>query len=66
VDQIILFGSGAVDRVLRVDEAFHNRERNHRGLEPIDRRWGNDVLETSVHVRELLGGLLNYYYPRAA
>jgi putative transposase len=48
--------------------AHHHRERNHQGLD-------NDLIcpepehaggEGEVHRRERLGGLLNYYYRKAA
>jgi transposase InsO family protein len=68
LDQMILFGSGALDRVLGDYEAFHNRERNHQGVDNrlIAPSRGVGRLDGTVHVRERLGGLLNYYYRRAA
>jgi transposase InsO family protein len=66
-DQMILFGPGALDRVLREYEAFHNRERNHQGVgnRLIAAGGGEGGLDGPVQVRERLGGLLNYYYRRA-
>jgi hypothetical protein len=47
---------------------LYHTERNHQGLENAlicpDR--GHAVIEGEVHRRERLGGLLNYYYRKAA
>jgi hypothetical protein len=46
----------------------HHTERNHQGLENvvICPDSGHAVVEGEVHRRERLGGLLNYYYHKAA
>ena len=47
--------------------AHYHRERNHQGLDalicPEPEHSGN---QGEVHRRERLGGLLNYYYRKAA
>ena len=67
IDQMIFFGSGALDRSLAAYETFHNSERPHQGV-------GNRLLlprgrvgeiDAPIQVRERLGGLLRFYYRRA-
>ena len=55
-----------LDRALKDFEIHFLHERNHQGI-------GNELIEPgpraavgTVHRRERLGGLLNYYYPSAA
>ena len=68
VGRMILFAESAVRKATAEFMAHYNRERNHQGLdnalicpEPED-AGGED----EVHRRERLGGLLNYYYRKAA
>ncbi len=62
---MILFGETSLTRAIREFEMHYNRERNHQGL-------GNRLLASTVRGsgavarRERLGGLLNFYYRRAA
>jgi transposase InsO family protein len=67
LDQMIFFGPGALDRSLAAYETFHNRERCHQGIGNVMIQPGPEVGSRNgpVHVREHLGGLLNYYYRRA-
>ena len=68
VDRIIIFGETMLRRVLASYLAHYHKERNHQGLD-------NRLLEADPHVgeaageiacRERLGGLLRYYYRKAA
>ena len=68
VDQMIFFGENMLRRVLESYLAHYHHERNHQGLD-------NRLIEPEPHVgqaagaiecRERLGGLLRYYYRRAA
>jgi transposase InsO family protein len=66
LDRMIFFGATSLDRALREYEAHYLEERNHQGI-------GNEIIdpvlgdaEGIVARRERLGGLLNYYYRRAA
>ncbi len=66
LDRMIFFGTTSLDRALREYEAHFLEERNHQGIgnELIDPVLGD--AEGVVARRERLGGLLNYYYRRAA
>jgi putative transposase len=66
LDRMVFFGTASLDRALREYEAHYLEERNHQGV-------GNDLIdpvlgdaEGIVARRERLGGMLNYYYLRAA
>jgi transposase InsO family protein len=68
LERMILFGERAVRKATAEFMAHYHSERNHQGLgnalicpEP-----GHTGGEAEVHRRERLGGLLNYYYRRAA
>lgn len=65
---MIFFGEPMLRRVLRSHLEHYHRERNHQGLdnrliEP-EPRVGEAV--GPIECRERLGGLLRYYYRRAA
>jgi Integrase core domain len=66
LDRMIFFGTASLDRALREYEAHYLEERNHQGVgnELIDPVLGD--AEGVVARRERLGGLLNYYFLRAA
>jgi transposase InsO family protein len=64
--QVILFGEDGLRRMLRQFLTHYDGERNHQGL-------GNKLLSVTptnctgeVERRQRLGGLLNYYYRKAA
>ncbi len=66
LDGMIIFGEGRLRRLIREYVDHYHQERNHQGLD-------NELIEPSkeegsgpVECRERLGGLLNYYYRRAA
>jgi hypothetical protein len=70
LSKLILFGEGSLRRALREFEAHYHGERNHQGK-------GNVVLfpcaeaptpqqGPSIRCHERLGGLLKYYYRKAA
>jgi hypothetical protein len=65
---MILFGESAVRKATAEFMAHYHSERNHQGLDnalicPEPEHAGG---EGEVHRRQRLGGLLNYYYRRAA
>jgi putative transposase len=65
---MILFGEGAVRKATPEIMAHYHSERNHQGLDnalicPEPEPAG---AEGEVHRRERLGGLLKYYYRKAA
>src|SRR5262249_51444736 len=66
LDRMIFFGTASLDRALREFELHYLQERNHQaiGNELIDPVLGD--AEGIVARQERLGGLLNYYYRRAA
>jgi hypothetical protein len=66
LDRMIFFGTASLDRAVSEYEAHYIGERNHQGVgnELIDPVLGD--IEGPVHRKERLGGLLNYYYRRAA
>jgi putative transposase len=67
--RMILFGEGSLRKVISEFVAHYHLERNHQGL-------GNrlimvpesemSILQGSIRRRSRLGGMLNYYYRRAA
>ena len=68
LDNMILFGESALrEAVFQFVEHYH-QERNHQGLENkiIRPEFAEFPAEGSVHRRKRLGGLLNYYYQKAA
>jgi transposase InsO family protein len=67
-EQMILFGESAVRKATAEFMAHYRSERNHQGLDnalicPEPEHAGG---EGEVQRRERLGGLLNYYYRKAA
>jgi hypothetical protein len=65
---MILFGESAVRKATAEFMAHYHNERNHQGLNnalirPEPEHTGD---KGEVHRRERLGGLLNYYYRKAA
>ena len=68
LERMILFGEGAVRKATAEFMAHYHSERNHQGLDnvlicPEPEHAG---AQGAVHRRERLGGLLNYYYRKAA
>jgi hypothetical protein len=68
LERMILFGESAVRKATAEFMAHYDGERNHQGLDnalicPEPEHAGG---EGEVHRRERLGGLLNYYYRKAA
>jgi len=68
LDRMILFGEAPLRRVLREYVTHYHNERNQQGvgnqlLEPVDMVSSTN---DSVHCRERLGGMLNFYYREAA
>ncbi len=70
LSKLILFGEGSLRRALDQYMAHYHHERNHQGkgnllLEP---RAGDRIGESSgpIDRRKRLGGLLNFYYRKAA
>ena len=68
LERMILFGEGAVRKATAEFITHYHSERNHQAL-------GNALIcpepeqagaQGAVHRRERLGGLLNYYYRKAA
>ena len=69
LERIILFGEASLRKAIQEFVDHYHRERNHQGL-------GNRlivapesemrVLQGSIRRRSRLGGMLNYYYRRAA
>jgi len=68
LDRMILFGEGSLRKAIHEFVAHCHRERNHQGL-------GNRLIipdechagtSGAIRRRQRLGGMLNYYYRRAA
>jgi putative transposase len=72
LDWLLIVGRGHLEQVLRVYAEHYNAHRPHRalGLEPPDPPAGPTFIGNDqparVHRRDLLGGLLHEYHPRAA
>jgi hypothetical protein len=68
LDRMILFGEGSLRKTIREFMAHYHGERNHQGLGnrlliPDKSHAGNGG---AIRRRERLGGMLNYYYRKAA
>ncbi len=69
LSRLILFGEDALRRVLQEYDTHYHQERNHQGKgnELLLPQANQEALGTqSIHTRERLGGLLKYYYHKAA
>ena len=68
LSHLILFGERSLRKALIQFQEHYHQERNHQGLDNarICPDPGHAVIEGRVHRRERLGGLLNYYYRKAA
>ncbi len=68
LDRMILFGEQSLRRVTREFLAHYHRERNHQGLDNqlIFPGPADTDLAAPIERRQRLGGMLNYYYRRAA
>ena len=69
LSKLILFGEGALRKVLNEYATHYHQERNHQGrsnelLMPLASRESVGI--QSIHTRERLGGLLKYYHREAA
>lgn len=69
LSKVILFGEGALRKVLQEYDVHYHQERNHQGKENelLTRMASQETQDTqSIRTRESLGGLLKYYYRKAA
>jgi hypothetical protein len=68
LNRMIFFGERSLRNAINEFLKFYHHERNHQGLgnRLIDHREELGVTEGSVACRERLGGLLRYYYRKAA
>jgi transposase InsO family protein len=66
LDRMILVGGDSLDRAIREFLIHYHAERPHQGLENALIASGPMLSEGRVEVRDRLGGLLKYYYRRAA
>jgi putative transposase len=68
LEQFVLFGEDSLRHVIREYLEHHHAERNHQGLENVipfpDGRLESQ--DGTIVKTERLGGLLNFYYRRAA
>ena len=68
VDRVIFFGERSLRHALTETETFYNQERPHQGLgnKIIQVEFNRPSTDGSVVCRSRLGGMLNYYYRKAA
>lgn len=66
LDRMIFVGAASLDRAIREFMIHYHAERPHQGLENALIVGGPTMSEGRVEVRDRLGGLLKYYYRRAA
>lgn len=71
LSKLILFGESSLRHTLREYLIHYNAERNHQGkgnilLFPDSMKCSNQCRDPTIHSRERLGGLLQYYYLEAA
>ena len=68
INRMIFFGEGSLRRALTAVEIFYNQERPHQGIgNKIIRPEFNELAAGGgIERRSRLGGLMNYYYRKAA
>jgi transposase InsO family protein len=66
LDRMIFVGVDSLDRAIREFMIHYHGERPHQGLENALISGGPTLSEGRVEARDRLGGLLRYYYRRAA
>ena len=68
LEKMIWFGEDALRKGVQEFMAHYHRERNHQGLENrlIQAEGGHLGATGEIQQRQRLGGLLNYYYRKAA
>jgi transposase InsO family protein len=68
LDRMIFFGVSSLHRAIAEYVEHYHAERNHQGLENAIIQPGSEVglTEGRIPRRQRLGGMLNYYYRRAA
>ena len=66
LDQMIFLGRESLVRAIAEYAAHYHDERSHQGIGNVMISRAGRQSEGSIEVRERLGGLLKYYYRRAA
>lgn len=68
LDRMIFFGEASLRNPLAQYQAHYHEERNHQGLDNDLIDPGDDVgaIAGNTECRERLGGLLRYYFRKAA
>ena len=68
LDQMILIGEASLHRATSEFLIHYHRERNHQGLENkiIRPDFNPPLTQGTIKCRRRLGGLLHYYYRKAA
>ena len=68
INRMIFFGEGSLRRALTEVEIFYNQERPHQGIgnKIVRPEFSELTTDGEVERRSRLGGLMNYYYRKAA
>ena len=68
IERMIFFGESSLRKALSEVEIFYNRERPHQGIDNkiILADFDKPPSEGAIECRSRLGGMLNYYYRKAA
>jgi len=68
LDRMIFFGENSLRHAVREYLAHYHEERNHQGLENKILDPGEEVgkIAGKIECRERMGGMLQYYYRKAA
>jgi len=68
VDRMIFFGEKSLKHAMSEVEIFYNQERPHQGLENkiIKPDFDEPMVEGDIECRSRLGGLMKYYFRKAA
>ena len=69
LDQMLIFGPGYLESVLRQYVAHYNEQRPHRGIDlgvPTGEVGVPTGVSHDIRRRDVLGGLIHEYYPAAA
>ena len=70
VNKLIFFGEKSLQNALKEYQKHYHKERNHQGKDNVilfpGKNYDPNIKEGEIECKERLGGLLKYYYRKAA
>ena len=70
IKKLIFFGEQSLQKALKEYQLHYHEERNHQGKDNVilfpGKKYNSDISEGEIECKERLGGLLKYYYKKAA